>query len=629
MNRTEERDAWTATVHTDTTPPWMIPEYPLPNDTVTVRIRISREAPVESVFVRAILNGVDRDVPAPLEREGDRFAWYRALFVMSQPSTHFHIRVRTTDGRTLSITRLGPSWVYPNEDHDYTVDTRSRTPEWVRSSVFYQVFPDRFARGDQHLGVADGEITRGEFASTSMEWGDRPLPYSEGGSLDFFNGDLPGIEAKLDYLADLGVSALYLTPIFAAKTNHRYDCLDYFSVDPHLGGDEALVSLLRAAHARGIRIVLDVSINHVGVEHPWARGMKVGDRLVRVVAEDEEGRAVNWAGVPDLLKLDYTVAELRDTIYRRPDSVVQRYLREPFRIDGWRFDVASETGRLGAQQNGHELWREIRSAIKAIDPDAYIVGEHWHDSSRYLQGDQWDSAMNYFACGRALRMWLGEEDRFARVPAVEAAPGRRIRGDELKVLLDQHFTRIPSGAVHAQFNLIDSHDVTRLHTNEAVFDWALYEGVVMLAFLLPGTFSIYYGDEVGIDGSLDGDHGKRYPMPWAREAWDRRFLELYRSMAALKRASDVLHRGSYRVLDCGDDYLVYARFTDVEAIVLVLNRSAQRRELTVNVSCLGVTAVTLIGPGAATHGRVDLRGETLACEPEPKQSLLLRCTVGE
>ncbi len=618
---------WTRTIHTDTVAPWISPATPRRGDTITIRIRVARDAPIEALHLRLILDGIDHHVEAKPEHTGERFAWYVARFSLEQQSTHFHLLIRTTDGESYYVTRAGASSVFPTEEHDFTIDTLRHAPEWVASSVFYQIFPDRFYRGDEHLGVADGEIRRGEFASRSMPWESQPLPYEEGGSLDFFNGDLPGIEAKLDYLADLGVNALYLTPIFTAKTNHRYDCLDYFSVDSHLGGDDALASLVRTAHARQFRVLLDVSINHIGVEHEWAKGMAVDQGLVEVVARREDGSVVNWAGVPELLKLDYAVPELCERIYKAKDSVVQRYLRDPFVIDGWRFDVASETGNRGPRQQGHQLWREIRTTVKGINPEAYIVGEHWHDSVAYVSGDQWDSAMNYFAGGRLMRMWMGEQDRFATGPAREGRSGRRITGGELRVLLDQHFNRIPSGMVHGQFNLLDSHDVTRLHTNTEVFDWEIYKGLIMLGFLLPGTFSIYYGDEVGIAGTLEGDHGKRFPMEWRTERWDRRFGLLYRAMIALKRGSEVLHRGSYRVLDAGENHLVLARFTDTRAILLVLNRSPEERDFEIDTAPLGICAAKAVEPGAIVTVRVE--DHAIGLTMGAKQSILLRCELSD
>ena len=618
------RCTWQDSVHSDAVAPYLEPEQPSLGDTLTIRLRVFSSAPVEQVHVRAIIDGIDHHAPATVERRGRIFTWFRTEFYLRQTRTHYHFLLRTRDRQTFYYTRAGVSSVYTNEDYDFTVNTAYRPPHWVRSSVFYQIFPDRFHRGIGVEGVKNGEISRGQFTSREMAWNDRPLPHAEGGSLDFFNGNLPGIEQKLNYLAELGVNALYLTPVFTAKTNHRYDCLDYFNVDPHLGGNEALSSLIAAAHRREMRVVLDVSINHVGVEHEWAKGVILDDgSRAEFVRRDENGRQMLWANVPDLLKLDYSVNALRDVIYRNSDSVVQRYLRPPYQIDGWRFDVASETGRYGNRQLCEDLWREIRATIRSINPDAYIVGEHWHDSLPYLQGDQWDSAMNYFGSERPARMWLGEQDRFAAIPVQEAVVGRRISGDELQQLLDQHFLRVPNGVVHAQFNLLDSHDVTRIHNNASIFNWEMYEGVIMLLFLLPGTFSIYYGDEIGLSGTLDADHGKRFPMQWNEDEWDGRFVDLYSKMIRMKRELPALQSGSHWVLDAGDDYLVYARFDTAEAIVLALNRHAEGRHLQFDLSALGAVSCEPLSPVEScsfTDGVVDL---TLGA----RRSVLLHCDV--
>ena len=634
---------WWRTVHSDAVEPYLIVGGDLKRErSIELTLRVSADAPVSRVFVRAIIDGIDHHARADRIEPGAGFARYRAQIALTGPATRYHFLIVTSDSQTLYYNRTGVHTVYPSEAHDFTIDLRHHVPEWVESSVFYQIFPDRFCRGDRSLGVRDGEITRGPFTSREMEWHDAPLAYPKGGSLDFFNGDLPGIASKLDYLTELGINALYLTPIFTAKTNHRYDCVDYFSVDGHLGGDRALAELCEQVHRRRMRIVLDVSINHIGIEHPWASDARpgaersrngraghdhAGDARARadddVIARNADGSAVNWAGVAELVKLDYSVDHLRDRIYRDDDSVIRKYLRPPFSIDGWRFDVASEVGNHGPLQQGHDVWREIRSVIRSVNADAYIVGEHWHDSIDYLRGDEWDSAMNYFASARPLRMWCGERDRFADIPVGEAIRGRPPSGFELASLLSQHFDRIPNAACAAQFNLFDSHDVTRLHTHDT-FDFDLYAGIVMLLFMLPGTCSVYYGDEVGLPGTTDGDHGKRFPMEWDPGRWDTRFGALYRKMIGLKRRERALHRGSARTLDAGDEHLVYARFTDETGFVLLLNRADHDRSVDVDLSLIGPVACsdefdgTTFDVGSPTGVSVPLRART---------SRLLRCRL--
>ncbi|TVQ23218.1 MAG: hypothetical protein EA382_10405 [Spirochaetaceae bacterium] len=616
---------WWRTVHSDAVEPYLIvaadPERTEPADatgrTLRITLRVSAKAPVARVFVRAIIDGIDHHVPADRVTIGSAFARYRAEVTLTAAATHYHFLLVTSDSQTLYYNRRGVHTIYPNEDHDFTVDLRHRVPQWVRSSVFYQIFPDRFCRADRSLGVRTGEITRGPFASREMAWTDAPLAYPQGGSLDFFNGDLPGIASKLDYLQELGVNALYLTPIFTAKTNHRYDCIDYFSVDPHLGGDAALAALCEEVHRRGMRIMLDVSINHIAVEHRWAQSSETGDD---VIARNPDGSPVNWAGVPELLKLDYSVEWLRDRVYRDDDSVVAKYLQPPFSIDGWRFDVASEVGNHGPLQQGHDVWRDIRTVIRRINPDAYIVGEHWHDSIDYLCGAEWDSAMNYFASARPLRMWCGERDRFADIPVREAVGGRCPSGFELASLLSQHFDRIPNAARDAQFNLFDSHDVTRLHSHDT-FDIDLYAGVVMLLFMLPGTCSIYYGDEIGLQGTTDGDHGKRFPMEWNPDRQDVRLRAIYQKMIALKRGEDALQRGSARTIDAGTEHLVYARFTDDTGFVLLLNRAERDRSVDVDLSLIAPVSCTDEFDGTA----FDTTLPVISVPLPARTSRLLRC----
>lgn len=584
--------------------PYLIPADPIAGDLVQVTLRTARDAPIERVTVRVILNGIDHYLQAQRRRTGRRFAHYCAEFRLTQPATHYHFLVHLADGEVCYLTRAGASRIFPTDSYDFTIDSRLSVPDWVASARFYQIFPDRFYSGRADTGVASGELSRDRFESRAMSWDSEPLPYSEGGSLDFFNGDLAGIEQKLDYLAGLGINALYITPIFRALTNHRYDCIDYLSVDPHLGGDEALVSLVASAHRREMRVVLDVSLNHIGREHSWMDGIN-GEQ---VVLRNADGSHVRWAGVPELAKLDYRSQALREWVYRRPDSVVQRYLRPPFSIDGWRFDVASEVGQFETSQDGPLVWREIRSVIREVNPEAYIVGEYWHDSVEFLGSEGWDSAMNYYASGRPARLWMGERDRFVTSGGTELAQGSGISPHELRQLIEQHFLRVPSGTVDAQFNLLDSHDVPRLHNHAEVFSWELYAGVVALLYLLPGTFSLYYGDEVGIPGHGEGDHGKRFPMPWGTSRWDERFVMLYSRLSGLKRERKELHHGESSFLSTGEERLTYARFDSEGCAIVILNRSSTAVTHAEALSALGAVTVTSVEcPG---------RGERVPWEQE-------------
>ncbi len=615
-----------ASAFSDCSPPFVVVNKNGPRPVASVSLRIRHECVLTRVYLRVVINGIDHFIASTREWQEGAFRWHEVQLPLSQPRIHYHFRLHRQD-ETYYLTRAGIGRVYPTEENDYVIDLDTDAPGWAKGAVFYQIFPDRFCNGDPSLDVSDGEITRDGFKSRRMPWDSPPLPYAKSGSLDFFNGDLSGIEQRLDYLSELGITALYLNPVFLAKTNHRYDCIDYFQVDPHLGGDEALASLVRRAHDKEIRVILDVSINHIGKEHPWSNGLRLEDgSIARVVATDQDGNAVHWMGVPELLKLDYQSSELRDIVYRREDSLVQKYLRPPFSIDGWRFDVASETGNYGSAQAGHTIWQEIRDVVKKINSEAYILGEHWQDAHSYLQGEEWDSAMNYFASGRAIRMWIGEADQFALERREEGVAGRPVHGTELGQLIRQHFDRVHSNLLHAQFNLIDSHDVTRLHNNAVVFEWDLYAGAVALLFFLPGAVNIYYGDEVGIDGNLDGDHGKRFPMPWDREKWDLRFVRLYRELTALKRSEQALRTGAYLIIHEEENLFALARVGEESTLLLIVNRHDRETTHRVPVWKLGIDGADVLSLLGQTERHLDTMNDHIEVRLPARQSAILLCS---
>jgi alpha-glucosidase len=618
-------EKWTKTLISDTSEHFVFP-YPVTvGERVEVTLLADADAPIRWVTLRTIENGIDRHRRMHMSVDELRRSRFSVSFSLEQPVLHYHFVLEDDNSQSWFYTRDGVTSVFPTEINDFCLDSNHDAPSWVAGSVFYQIFPDRFANGRPEIGVVDGEISRDGFTSRVMSWDEKPLPWSDGGSLDFFNGDLYGIIDRLDYLADLGVSALYLNPIFTAKTNHRYDCLDYFSVDPHLGGDRALIALSDACHARGMKLILDVSINHIGIEHPWAEGLTVeatGNR-VPVVLRDKAGHAVNWMGVPELLKLDYRVPELCDRIYRASGSLIQRYLEAPFFIDGWRFDVASETGRHGEIQDGHQIWREIRDVIKRISRQAYIVGELWQDPIEYLGGDEWDSAMNYFGCERPARLWIGERDRFTLDPQREGVARRPISGAELVRLLRQHFFRLPGKLIPAQFNLLDSHDVSRLYPI-GLAGFERYAATVALMFFLPGTACIYYGDEVGVDGNLEGDHGKRFPMIWDKRSQDTRLLRLYRELAWAKRSEPSLSTGALVFLSAGEHEAAIARVIPGEALVLVMNRAQSTRTIQIPCGPLFGSRALQLALLEAEEYELPCDGDTFTVELPALQSRVVR-----
>ncbi len=311
---------------------------------------------------------------------------------------------------------------------------------------------------------------------------------------------------------------------------------------------------------------------------------------------------------------------------------MRHFLKQPFDIDGWRFDVGNHTGNFDGDLLSHQVWRMCRAAIKDEKPDAYIVGEHWEDPSAYLQGDQWDSAMNYFASGRPLRRFMGGMDRFTSPDDGPHRISRPLAGSEVWAQMFQHFGRIPNQLVWAQFNLIDSHDIWRLHNNTTVYNENIYRGVIAAMFMLPGTMNIYYGDETGINGTVEDVEGCRYSMPWEKDQQNDSFMHLYTTLSRLKRNEPALHYGSLRCLFADEDTLALVRFTRKRAVISVLNKAKEPRTITLPLGGTGELAASSLKhipliPDTSSVPECILSREDLTLSLEPEQQVLLTAEI--
>jgi alpha-glucosidase len=467
-----------------------------------------------------------------------------------------------------------------------------RAARWAASSTCYQIFPDRFRKGDPSLGARDGQYSFDGGTVTVHPFSDAPVPYQKGRCLDFFNGDIPGIEEKLGYLKDKGFDTVYLNPIGSSMTTHRYDCTDYFHVDPKLGGDEAFVRLMEKAHAMDMRVILDISINHTGVEHPWFKAAlsdpSCKERGFYYFGED--GKARYWNGVQTLAQLNYGSKELQKIVYGDSRSVLQKFLKKPFCLDGWRLDVAPEVGRTESDDYCHRVWREVHDHVKDVNKNAYLVGEDWLDSSSHLQGDEWDATMNYLGCSRPLRAWMGETDRYLSEGwGADPKTTRPYSGADLATAISEAILSVPSQMRFLQFNVIDTHDIPRLSWRGRE-NFPVFAGCVMLQYLLPGMPCTYYGDEVGLKGPYGTLEDCRYPMEWDERKWDGRYVSLYAELAETrKKYRDLLSFGAWRVVGTGPEQLAFARYDRNRAVVAVLNRSKTSSKLLLDNAVMGMT----------------------------------------
>ncbi len=596
------RTNWLESVYSDGSGQFVQPAFPKKGETVRVAIRMFAHVPVLEVLLRTRINGGEERISMVREEEKDGLVYYRANVTCKEDTLHYQFYIVTEDA-IYYYNQEGISDCMPDETYDFRIVYDYRQPEWVKHAVFYQIFPERFCNGEPKISVKDGEYQfDGHDTIQVKDWNAVPEEFDKTNCLDFYGGDLIGIRQKIPYLKELGVNALYLNPIFYAATIHKYDCLDYFKVDPHFGGDQALIDLVEELHKNDMRIILDVSINHTGSAHKWFNkegiffDKSIGaynnpnalERKYYFFGENNSYKA--WWNVDTLPTLNYTSQELREILYRGEDSLVKHWLKAPFHIDGWRFDVADVMARNDEHQLHHEVWPELVDSIKSVKKDAYVVAEEWGDCSEFLQGNEWDTPMNYYGCARPVREYVGEHDLFlVREEAVRKtkpnqsakALGRRIR---------QHFGKIPFQLQQVQFNLLDSHDASRLHNNPNV-SWEGVKVAITLLFTLPGAPSIYYGDEAGIDGRLDTNEGFRYPMPWDKNFKEDTPYKTYQTLAGLKRTKEAFVDGGFKILLEQGKVFAFARFTDKQLYYVVTSMEESNQEVQLSYDIFGLREV--------------------------------------
>jgi neopullulanase len=499
------------------------------------------------------------------------------------------------------------------------------TPEWVKDAIFYQIFPDRFARSE-----------RAPKKSLTLEaWDSAPTIYG------FKGGDLLGVAEHLDHLQELGVTAVYFNPVFASASNHRYHTYDYYNVDPLLGGNAALRELLDAAHARGIRVVLDGVFNHAsrgfwqfhhvlenGGGSPYVDwfhfdpqrlngdrhwGAYPGTGTLRALQSGEGSfKALGyqaWWDLPALPKFNTDTPAVRAFLF----DVAEHWIE--FGIDGWRLDVAAEI-------NDDSFWQEFRRRVKAINPEAYIVGEIWHESQRWLQGDQFDAVMNYPVTIASLGFFSGrhldqQETQRAggyhnKVHPLDAH-GFADRIDHILRLYDPAITQV-------QLNLLDSHDTPRFLTC-ANGDLASLKLAMLFMFSYPGAPCVYYGDEIGLDGRHDPDCRKSFP--WDKSRWNHDLLSYTKQCIALRQAHPALRRGSYHRLYAHDGVYVFGRKLDDEKLVIALNAAEQSRTVEVNVEPLGLPDGALAAVFGEAQARVQA-GRIASLAIPPRRAVVLK-----
>ena len=639
----------------DTTEDYLIPAEPDLHDHVTLRLRTGRDQ-AEVCF--AVVEGAH--LRMHLSESDESFDYYSVRFEITKSPLRYYFEV-IAGGRRYRYTRRGIRNTIRRADYWHVVPG-FHLPAWAVGAVMYQIFVDRFCNGDRSNDVYDGEYTyMGRPVIAVRDWDQPPSPI---GYCEFYGGDLQGVMDKLDYLQELGVEAIYLNPVFLSPSSHKYDTQDYEHIDPHFGrivkdhkkkkggrkgdlparhagrppafrncradrylervtdpanleaSDRLFARLVRAAHERGIRVILDGVFNHCGSFHRWLDAEKIYEQLpdgfkgaraskrspfVEYFKFDRDDWPSNdsydsWWDFGTLPKLHYEQSEkLCNYILR----IAKKWVSPPYCADGWRLDVAADLSY--SKEFNHRFWKRFRKAVKEANPEAVIIAENYVDSWKWLQGDEWDTIMNYEFFMEPVTWFLTGMEKHS-----DGRDEERYGDPDTfwKAVLGTGQEALPGNILRISMNQLSNHDHSRFltRTNRVVgraedlgIDAAMenvsmevMRQAVLLQMTWTGAPTIYYGDEAGVGGFTDPDNRRTYP--WGHE--DRTLLRCHKALANLRKNSPALRRGSLLRLPDTDGVLAYARFhgsgKDRESWIVIININHIEIDYTARVTYAGI-----------------------------------------
>ena len=624
----------------DGTSQYVNPSEPERNEEVVFRFRTAKDD-AEHVCL------VHEKIRYEMEKAqtGEVFDYYEIKRQLGEEPFRYYFEIRS-GSEVCYYNRCGVSERVVS-DYDYVVCPGFRTPKWAKGAVMYQIFIDRFCNGDHDNDVEDREYYYiGDYSRKVTDWNRYPATMDV---REFYGGDLKGVWDKLDYLQDLGVEVLYFNPIFVSPSNHKYDIQDYDYIDPHYGvivedggnilaeGDhenanatkyqkrvtdkknleasnEFFVQFVEEVHRRGMKVILDGVFNHCGSFNKWLDRERIYEKqegyapgayvsadspyrsYFRFFQEERErwpynGSYDGWWGHDTLPKLAYEESpDLEDYIMR----IGKKWVSAPYNIDGWRLDVAADLGF--SNEYNHLFWKRFRKEVKSVNPDALILAEHYGDPQDWLQGDEWDSVMNYdafmepvtwFLTGmekhsdeRRTDLW-GNADNFIgamrHFMASMLTPSLQVAMNEL------------SNHDHSRFLTRTNHKVGRVSQHgtkgaEEGVNLAVMREAVVMQMTWVGAPTVYYGDEVGLCGFTDPDNRRTYP--WGHE--DQELLAFHKEMIRIHKTEKPLRKGSIKLLAAGKNLLAYGRFEKDEQLVIIVNNSSILKEVTVPVWLTGM-----------------------------------------
>ena len=528
------------------------------------------------------------------------------------------------------------------EYYNFKVIAGFSTPDWAKGAVMYQIYVDRFFNGDLDNDVVDNEYYYvGGPVHAVDNWNRYPQPMDV---REFYGGDLQGIIDKLDYLQSLGVEVIYCNPLFVSPSNHKYDTQDYDYIDPHYGrivedggrtlspgestnenaekyrirttskanleaSNELFIRLIEEIHKRGMKIILDGVFNHCGSFNKWMDREKIYDKAegydkgaylscdspyrnyfhfqnTDPSAWPENSNYDGWWGYNSLPKLNYEDSkELEEYVL----GIAKKWVCPPYSADGWRLDVAADLGR--SNEFNHSFWKKFRKVVKEANPHALILAEHYGNPSEWLQGDEWDSIMNYDAFMEPVTWFLTGMEKHSD----EFRPDLLGNADNFVNAMKHHMAQMTTSSLLTAMNQLSNHDHSRFltRTNHVVgriadkgpeaanknVDYAIMRIAIVMQMTWVGAPTLYYADEAGQCGFTDPDSRRTYP--WGHE--NKGLMSFYREMIHVHRKNICLKEGSIAILKYEKGILAYGRFWGDDQMIVIINMEKKLQQVTVPV----------------------------------------------
>ncbi|WP_457557004.1 alpha-amylase family glycosyl hydrolase [Candidatus Harpocratesius sp.] len=612
---------WKKSVFHDGSRNFVFPANPKKGENIHIHIQMLKNSPIVQIFFSFFQDGEEINIEMQkktilkrnnslINNHSQNLQIYSTNIELQCCELKYRFRILTKQEH-FWYSGLGITRISPPDEYSFTIIADAQIPSWVTKTVFYQIFPDRFCNGNPYIDVKDNEICRGNEKSVHCEWNEIPGEYGKNyTSLHFYGGDLAGIKEKISYLQDLGINGIYLNPIFMANSNHRYDTIDYYRIDPHIGTNEEFAQLVQDLHDQGIQIILDAVINHTGDKHPWFN--RNGDpnkggaytspndphrSFYRFYNEDPESFDA-WKNYKLLPRLNYNSDKLKDQIYRKSDSVLKFWMKAPYNIDGWRFDCANMVGKYDSLGKKINIWEEIRVQLKEVNPNSFIIGESFYDGAELVNHHKLDAITNYCGFYSPLIRWLTQND------GIQALSNKEFRCfsfsyyfslSDMITQMKIYRNKLPFQFQLIQINLLDSHDVPRLFSaigkNESIMKMA-----VCFLFTYIGIPMIYYGDENGMEGI--SDPANRQPMIWEKSRWNSNLRQFYKKMIFLRKEYSELQIGSFFNFqfdtndsseneDSYSEILAFARFSKSRCLIIILQKKKVEKQIQIPLWQLG------------------------------------------